>query len=297
MPVDFLDIEDSLIEELVIVQEKVIEFPGKTNTKFDWFREKPAKKRMVVYFGRNSAPPDYDLLFVGVRGKTNWKQNADLGTGLLLYCEAAGFKPEGSYLMRPNLIVLSVDHKSRSARFGPIGGIKVEDDLQGLGLGGYLMAQTIQWSMQLYPHYRVATGSLGYAPTETYLKRRTNFYKNAGFSFEPEGVAPEKATGFYKERIDMLNGTWNTKVEEIPASQILNEREEAIQAQQEAETELLTARAAYEINLKKKRGFKLSTYVLGCFILLLVIFPGLDRFLHSAMFELSKSLLRAVLHR
>jgi GNAT superfamily N-acetyltransferase len=253
------------LRQATVVQQKVIKV--RRNHKY---------LTLLVCFRRRPSRQDHDLFIVECH-KASW-HNAHSGRYPL---ENELSKKMGS---PTNTIMLSVDIESRSARFGPIGQISVDGHLRSLGIGTYLMAQSILWAQKEYPDFCIQEGLLGFAPIKEDLVRRTAFYKRPGFSFKPEGVPEDKATGFYKERIDLLRGDWDEgKVREVSVAELLNEQEELsgnlLQTNNRKE---FAIRQYVSAETKNERLSRVAT-VLAIFVFVLILFPKAADFLHKLL--------------
>lgn len=98
------------------------------------------------------------------------------------------------------------------ARFATKQDILLPSNLQGRGIGSYIMSELIDWGVSLKPYYRVVPLRLGSADamTDEARERRNGFYKSLNFDFDFR-CDPEERTGYCcAETLAQLNPRKNT---------------------------------------------------------------------------------------
>ncbi|EEG07703.1 hypothetical protein [Pseudogulbenkiania ferrooxidans] len=102
------------------------------------------------------------------------------------------------------------DHPSRTATFGPKGGVMASETFRHAGLDTFLLAQVIGWIKGIYPDYAVSPGLVTLPATcsEDERLQRNAFFARQGFEFEWQDSNQKNAL-FFKDKVNKLLGVWD----------------------------------------------------------------------------------------
>ena len=111
-----------------------------------------------------------------------------------------------------NCAWVRLDHPSRTALFGPKGGIQLTPAFAGSGLDTFLFAQVILWAKGVRPDYSVSPGlvSMPSTTTEDERPQRNAFYASQGFQFDWQD-STQKTALYFKEKVGKLLGVWDAQ--------------------------------------------------------------------------------------
>ena len=123
-----------------------------------------------------------------------------------------------------NCLQISVDHPSRSVRFGPKSGFNLSAEITGLGLSGYAYSQAIDWLKHRYPDYAVLPSVMPPAEHEGEDARAKRNSRLAAHGFDFEWDDSSQVHGrYYKAKAKQLISGWETdKVTEVSLSALLS---------------------------------------------------------------------------
>ncbi|WOD09606.1 hypothetical protein RPW65_11015 [Pseudomonas sp. NyZ704] len=137
-----------------------------------------------------------------------------------------------------NLMEVLVDHKNRRVRFGPLEHVRMQPAQRGLG--GYLLAQLIEWCQRSCGDYSITPIMLHAEEVSSEESRliREKLLLRAGFdlSYSNEERTAGRAQA---NRVSSLISSWNTeKVAAIQISDILNQLREQEQLNRKQQAQL-----------------------------------------------------------
>lgn len=166
------------------------------------------------------------------------------------------------------------DHRSRSATFGPKGGVMTSETFRHGGLDTFLQAQVIGWVKGIYPEYAVSPGLVTLSPncSEDERLQRNAFFARQGFEFEWQDSNQKNAL-FFKDKVNKLLGVWDKEhITEFSGEAMLQTMAQQQEARQQLEQHLATLEARQQTlqqALQKERST--AQIMTGVVILVLII--------------------------
>lgn len=162
-----------------------------------------------------------------------------------------------------NYLELLVDHKHQRVRFGPLQGVRIFPAHRGVG--GFLLAQLIDWAQRKYADYAVTPISLqaGDVADEEARQMRERLLKRAGFhqTYDNEARTQGKAQA---NRVGDLVASWNIeRVQRLHVGEILQQlRDQELQNRQQL-AQLTTLQARLDEFKRNDLGHR---FAIGCLI-------------------------------
>ena len=162
-----------------------------------------------------------------------------------------------------NYMEMLVDHRHQRVRFGPLQGLRIFPAQRGVG--GFLLAQLIDWAQRKYADYAVTPITLHAAEVADGEARqiRERLLKRAGFhqSYNDEGRTQGKAQA---NRVGDLVDSWNVeRVQRLHVGELLQQlREQETQNRQQL-AQITTLQARLEEYQRNDLGHR---FAIGCLI-------------------------------
>lgn len=162
-----------------------------------------------------------------------------------------------------NYMEMLVDHRHQRVRFGPLQGLRIFPAQRGVG--GFLLAQLIDWAQRKYADYAVTPITLHAAEVVDGEARqiRERLLKRAGFhqSYNDEGRTQGKAQA---NRVGDLVASWNVeRVQRLHVGELLQQlREQETQNRQQL-AQITTLQARLEEYQRNDLGHR---FAIGCLI-------------------------------
>lgn len=162
-----------------------------------------------------------------------------------------------------NYMEMLVDHRHQRVRFGPLQGLRIFPAQRGVG--GFLLAQLIDWAQRKYADYAVTPITLHAAEVADGESRqiRERLLKRAGFhqSYNDEGRTQGKAQA---NRVGDLVASWNVeRVQRLHVGELLQQlREQETQNRQQL-AQITTLQARLEEYQRNDLGHR---FAIGCLI-------------------------------
>ena len=162
-----------------------------------------------------------------------------------------------------NYMEMLVDHRHQRVRFGPLQGLRIFPAQRGVG--GFLLAQLIDWAQRKYADYAVTPITLHAAEVADGEARqiRERLLQRAGFhqSYNDEGRTQGKAQA---NRVGDLVASWNVeRVQRLHVGELLQQlREQETQNRQQL-AQITTLQARLEEYQRNDLGHR---FAIGCLI-------------------------------
>ncbi|WP_339842876.1 hypothetical protein [uncultured Halopseudomonas sp.] len=162
-----------------------------------------------------------------------------------------------------NHMEVLVDHRNQRVRFAPVSGLRMQPAQRGMG--GFLLAQLIQWCQHRYGEYAVAPIQLQDASTagEEVMQVRGKLLSRAGFEVsEPED--PTAVGHARAAKVEELISQWNSeRIGMVHVAELLGQlrEQEALNLKQTAQT----AQLQRTIDLYKSNDTG-QRFAIGCLI-------------------------------
>lgn len=162
-----------------------------------------------------------------------------------------------------NHMELLVDHRHQRVRFGPLQGLRIFPAQRGVG--GFLLAQLIDWAQRKFADYSVTpiTLSSGDVAGEEARQIRERLLKRAGFhqTYNDEARTRGKAQA---NRVGDLIASWNTeRIQRLHVGEILQQLREQEQQNRQQLAQLTTLQARLDDYRRNDLGHR---FAIGCLI-------------------------------
>lgn len=166
--------------------------------------------------------------------------------------------PEGT-----NYLELLVDHQHQRVRFGPLQGVRIFPAQRGVG--GFLLAQLIDWAQRRFADYAVTPITLAAADVASDEARqiRERLLRRAGFhqTYSDEGRTQGKAQ---VNSVGDLIASWNTeRVQRLHVGEILQQLRDQEQQNRQQLAQLTTLQARLDEYRRNDLGHR---FAIGCLI-------------------------------
>jgi len=162
-----------------------------------------------------------------------------------------------------NYLELLVDHHHQRVRFGPLQGVRIFPAQRGVG--GFLLAQLIDWAQRKFADYSVTPIPLSASEVASDEARqiRERLLRRAGFhqTYNDEGRTQGKAQA---NRVGDLIASWNTeRVQRLHVGEILQQLRDQEQQNRQQQAQLTTLQARLEDYRRNDLGHR---FAIGCLI-------------------------------